>query len=247
MCVDCLRYCGAALESLPRTGERGYEVISLPPLGFHLAQTLYTSLFLFFFTFLSLSVLKHKTSKHVIKRGAVTYLTLTVANLRVVDGTMGGVFASLSFNRKRCRDADGTGERESASLCSSLTCPRVFDNDDVAAVAYTVEAQPSMRAKHLRHLRYRCCSTEKIDTVVCRYVAEDTATQLGYGCHAHLYETSTADESHGVALAWCVEETAPLSTLSLLSLCRVANSCRKKTLLTSLHGEALILTYTATI
>ncbi|AIO00564.1 hypothetical protein LPMP_303420 [Leishmania panamensis] len=107
---------------------------------------------------------------------------------------------------------------------------------------------PSSLSCLLLSLRYRCASPDRIGSEVCRYIAEDGAMRRTYGCHAHIYETDTADESHGVALAWRVDEfAAPLSALSLLSLCRVANSCRKKTLVTTPNGEAVVLAYTAVL
>ncbi|KAG5472568.1 hypothetical protein LSCM1_03972 [Leishmania martiniquensis] len=107
---------------------------------------------------------------------------------------------------------------------------------------------PSSLSRLLLRLRYRCASPRRIGLDVCRCVAEDMATRRTYGCHAHVYETRTSDESHGVALVWRVDELADsLSTLSLLSLCRVANSCRKKTLVTTPNGQAVVLTYTAVL
>lgn len=152
---------------------------------------------------------------------------------------MGTSLSLLFWSRKRSRE---TRDDEGGSTA-------VSSDDVIDARAHSVDAFPpsSSFADHLRSLRYCCTCLGTAGTVVCRHVADDVATQQTYGCHAHLYETLTAGESHGVALAWCVDSAAPISTLSLLSLCRVANSCRKKTLLTSPKGNALILTYTATL
>lgn len=105
----------------------------------------------------------------------------------------------------------------------------------------------SALARLLRSLRYSCADPGVVGTAVCRSVADDETTRQTYGCHAHVYETATPDESHGVALAWCLDAAAPMSTLSLLSLCRVANSCRKAALVTTKTGQAILLTYTATL
>ncbi|KPA83491.1 putative mitochondrial hypothetical protein [Leptomonas pyrrhocoris] len=157
---------------------------------------------------------------------------------------MGALLSSLLFPRKRCRDNGGGGGEDIATVSREPRSPRACGG---GAPANMVDPSPSLLAKHLCRLRYRCTSSEKVGSLVCRHVAEDATTRQTYGCHAHLYETVTAEESHGVALAWCVDEADPISALSLLSLCRVANSCRKTTLLTSPLGDALILTYTATL
>lgn len=163
---------------------------------------------------------------------------------------MGTVLSSLFGSRKRSREADDevncrrTDDAPTAPVdaTSSGGAPQA-----VATGARIDDSPDTPRSAHLRRLRYRCAPAEAVGRAVCRHIAADTTTQRTYGCHAHLYETDTAAESHGVALAWCVEAAAPLSPLALLSLCRVANSCRKKTLVTSAQGEALILTYTATL
>ncbi|KPI84797.1 hypothetical protein ABL78_6147 [Leptomonas seymouri] len=157
---------------------------------------------------------------------------------------MGTTLSSWLFMRRRPRDSSDDGDEEASTSPEDSCASRTQDAD---GAAYFADHFPSPLSRHLCSLRYRRTSADKVNSIVCRYVAEDMTTQQTYGCHAHLYETASPDESHGAALAWCVEEGAPISALSLLSLCRVANSCRKKTLLTSLHGEALILTYTATL
>lgn len=102
-------------------------------------------------------------------------------------------------------------------------------------------------ADQLLKLRYRFTTTHQSGDVVCRFVRDDAATQRSYGCHAHVYETVSPDSSHGTALVWRLDPTSPLSSLSLLSLCRVANTCRKSVLLATPNEEALLLTYTDTI
>lgn len=167
---------------------------------------------------------------------------------------MGTVFSSFFSARKRPRESDeSNGGSANVDGVPEVSSSAGASNTTIATTAAALS--PSPFARHLRQLRYRHVSSSSslnktvthVGAVVCRHVDEDAATQQTYGCHAHLYETATAGESHGVALAWCVTAAAPLSTLSLLSLCRVANSCRKKTLLTSPQGDALILTYTATL
>ncbi|AYU81150.1 hypothetical protein CGC20_6105 [Leishmania donovani] len=142
-----------------------------------------------------------------------------------------GTYLSLLV-RKRPRE-DGSDDASSAAGCSA---------------SHAASLPPSSLSHLLRSLRYRCASPSRIGSEVCRSVAEDEATRRTYGCHAHVYETDTVDGSHGVALAWRVDEFAsPLSALSLLSLCRVANSCRKKTLVTTPKGEAVVLAYAAAL
>ncbi|GET90958.1 hypothetical protein, conserved [Leishmania tarentolae] len=142
-----------------------------------------------------------------------------------------GTYLSLLM-RKRPRE-DAPDDASSAGGCNAC---------DVASLP------PSSLSRLLLNLRYSCASPSRIGLEVCRSITEDEATRLTYGCHAHVYEADTLDESHGVALAWRVDESAsPLSALSLLSLCRVANSCRKKTLVTTPNGEAVVLAYTATL
>ncbi|KAG5472949.1 hypothetical protein LSCM4_02275 [Leishmania orientalis] len=141
-----------------------------------------------------------------------------------------GTYLSFPLRKRRRKDSDDSSSAESVSASEAASCP------------------PSSLSRLLLSLRYRCASPSRAGSDVCRCIAEDVATRRTYGCHAHVYETSTADESHGVALAWRVDElVAPLSTLSLLSLCRVANSCRKKTLVTTPNGKAVVLTYTAAL
>ncbi|CBZ29026.1 conserved hypothetical protein [Leishmania mexicana MHOM/GT/2001/U1103] len=142
-----------------------------------------------------------------------------------------GTYLSLLV-RKRPRE-DESDDRSSAAGCSASNAASL---------------PPSSLSRLLLSLRYRCASPSRIGSEVCRCVSEDEATRRVYGCHAHVYETDTVDGSHGVALAWRVDEFAsPLSALSLLSLCRVANSCRKKTLVTTTKGEAVVLAYTAAL
>lgn len=79
-----------------------------------------------------------------------------------------------------------------------------------------------------------------------------------YGCHAHLYEMESPKNSHGSMLVWCFGSfekesngTAPLgkgnqmSILDLLSLCRIANTARKRVALIDIDRKiGLVLTYT---
>ncbi|KAK7195386.1 hypothetical protein NESM_000465500 [Novymonas esmeraldas] len=139
--------------------------------------------------------------------------------------------------RKRARDAD-----------LSATSAAAGDDDDGSSGG-TDTPPSSALSRLLLGLRYRGAAPCRVGSAVCRCVAEDDATRRAYGCHAHVYETESAEESHGVALVWCLDgaAAAPLSALSLLSLCRVANSCRKMTLLTAVTGQAVVLTYTAAL
>lgn len=61
-------------------------------------------------------------------------------------------------------------------------------------------------------------------------VMEGGEVEARYGCHAHLYDTVSPDESHGTALIWSLSRSS-LNALSLLTLCRVGNSTRKKVIL----------------
>lgn len=80
---------------------------------------------------------------------------------------------------------------------------------------------------------------------LCRCAVSGPYVEEVYGCHAHLYPTESPADSHGNAFAWSVTRT-PLSTLSLLSLCRLGNSCRKNVAVVSEeHSTCLVLSYEA--
>eukprot|EP00796_Vickermania_ingenoplastis_P005431 gene5431-3916_t len=61
---------------------------------------------------------------------------------------------------------------------------------------------------------------------VCACALEGDGVEETYGCHAHLYPTASPGEAHGTMLVWSISR-APLSVFSLLTLCRVGNTCHK--------------------
>lgn len=76
------------------------------------------------------------------------------------------------------------------------------------------------------------------------------SVEATYGCHFHLYPTEDPGNSHGTVLGWCLEAAADKPTridaLELLTLCRIANSCRKGAMLTNASTDkALVLHYAA--
>ncbi|KAG5498848.1 hypothetical protein JKF63_03137 [Porcisia hertigi] len=126
--------------------------------------------------------------------------------------------------------------------------PESASSQDGCSSPSLAASPPSSLSHLLLSLRYRSSSPSRAGSKVCRCVLEDERTRHIYGCHAHVYEAKDENKNHGVALAWRIDDSAaPLSTLSLLSLCRVANSSHKKVLVTTQNGEAVLLTYTAAL
>lgn len=72
---------------------------------------------------------------------------------------------------------------------------------------------------------------------------EHVHAQEKYGSHGHFYGTLNSSASHGLALVWSVSKT-PLTALSLISLCRVGSSTRKKIMLVDeVDACGVVLTY----
>lgn len=74
-------------------------------------------------------------------------------------------------------------------------------------------------------------------------VMDETNAEKTYGCHGHFYGTSDTNASHGLALVWSLSKS-PLTVLSLITLCRVGSSTRKKVILVDeLNARGVVLTY----
>lgn len=72
---------------------------------------------------------------------------------------------------------------------------------------------------------------------------DESNAEKKYGCHGHFYGTPDTNASHGLALVWSLSKT-PLTVLSLITLCRVGSSTRKKVILVDeLNARGVVLTY----
>ncbi|CAD2217916.1 hypothetical protein ADEAN_000540200 [Angomonas deanei] len=75
-------------------------------------------------------------------------------------------------------------------------------------------------------------------------VVDDENVREAYGCHFHGYEESP-EASHGLMLGWYVNREK-IDTLRVLSLCRLANSLHKHTVLVDeVHKKCILLKYSA--
>ncbi|RNF06979.1 putative zinc-binding protein (Yippee) [Trypanosoma conorhini] len=115
----------------------------------------------------------------------------------------------------------------------NVTATRTPDNE--AEKAEDAEAQSLLRMQVLgtdgvRSVPLGC-------SVLCGPSVEDT-----YGCHYHVYPSTSPGAAHGTALCWSLRRSS-LTTHALMCLGRVANSCRKDLVLFD-EDVGILLSYT---
>lgn len=138
---------------------------------------------------------------------------------------MGQLFSGLR-QRGQKRPRDSSVSSSSSSSSSPLRLAK-RESSSLLALRYVRGGQAGSRAFHS--------------------VVKGESVAESYGCHYHLYDTESPDAAHGVALGWSLSQ-ASLSAFSLMTLCRVANSCHKKlALLDEEAGTGVLLKYTANL
>lgn len=118
------------------------------------------------------------------------------------------------------------------------------DDSEVSSIDSSVPLGSFAGVHPLLHMVY--VAGEHQSEPVCRSVVQGREVEETYGCHYHFYPTSSPQEAHGTALGWHVGQE-PLSALSLLTLCRVGNSCRKKVVVVADEDIGIALKYIPTL
>lgn len=94
-------------------------------------------------------------------------------------------------------------------------------------------------------LSLRYMSGAAVGEHLCRSVVVGPDVERVYGCHVHLYPSEDPARHHGTTLGWVLADGSSIGALELLTLARVANTCRKTALLTDGRTCGIVLQYTA--